>query len=141
MFLYSGGADRHYVLKEVLTGTQTNDRDSMYPYQGVLGGFVGLSSESPEAATTVKLYTYDIEPYNVPLLIDVNANAVVNKLNGNKNSLTVTVIEEYDDGEIIVYEETFSINNNAADTYQVGSYKVYVDTKGNNQIRACYIVE
>jgi len=32
------------------------------------------------------------------------------------------------------------INNNAAGTYQVGIYRVYVDTKGNTQIHECYIV-
>jgi hypothetical protein len=39
------------------------------------------------------------------------------------------------------YTKAFSINNNAAGTYTVHEYKVYVDTKGNTQIRACYIVE
>ena len=76
-----------------------------------------------------------------PILIGAEAYAVVEKLNGNKNNLTVTVIEDYDNGEIVVFEDTFSINNNAAGTYQVGPYKVYVDTKGNIQIRECYIVE
>ena len=66
--------------------------------------------------------------------------AVVEKLNGNKNNLTVTVVETYERG-IVQFQETFSINNNAADTYAVGNYIVYVDTKGNDQIRECYIKE
>jgi len=74
-------------------------------------------------------------------LISVTPYAVVEKLNGNKNNLTVTVIEDYDNGDIVIFEETFSINNNAADTYAVGDYLVYVDTKGNTQIRECYIVK
>ena len=40
-----------------------------------------------------------------------------------------------------VITKTLKINNNAAGAYEVGGYKVYVDTKGNDQIRACYIVE
>jgi len=35
----------------------------------------------------------------------------------------------------------FTIANNSAGTYGVGGYKVYVDTKGNTQIRECYIVD
>jgi len=69
----------------------------------------------------------------------VTPTAYVEKLNGNKNNLTVTVTETYVGTQTIVYSKTFSINNNAADTYKVGPYSVYVDTKGNDQIRACYI--
>jgi len=60
---------------------------------------------------------------------------------GNKNNLTITVTELRSDFKIKTVSETFSINNNAAGTYNVGNYKVYVDTKGNDQIRACYIVK
>ncbi|MCL2767324.1 MAG: radical SAM protein, partial [Synergistaceae bacterium] len=66
--------------------------------------------------------------------------AVVEKLNGNKNNLTITIIEVYEKGMVQI-QETFSIANNAADTYPVGDYMVYVDTKGNDQIRECYIKE
>jgi hypothetical protein len=71
----------------------------------------------------------------------VTVTASVEKLNGNKNNLTIFVTEHYSDGKEIPVKATFSIDNNAADTYVVGPYKVYVDTKGNVQIRACYIVE
>ncbi len=66
--------------------------------------------------------------------------ATVEKLNGNQNRLTVTVTELYPDGSTEVFTEEILIKNNAADVYQVGPYKVYVDTKGNTQIRECYIV-
>ncbi|MCL1974924.1 MAG: M28 family peptidase [Firmicutes bacterium] len=65
--------------------------------------------------------------------------AVVKKLNGNKNDLTITVVAIYEDGSQDVFCKTFSINNNSADYYDVNGYTVYVDTKGNDQIRACYI--
>ena len=65
--------------------------------------------------------------------------AYIEQLNGNKNDLTITVTEIYEDGTEEVFTATFSINNNAADTYTVGPYKVYVDTKGNDQIRDCYV--
>ena len=73
-------------------------------------------------------------------IISVTPSAEVEKLKGNRNNLTITIIEEYADGRKERIEKTFSIKNNAADTYEVGSYKVYVDTKGNDQIRACRIV-
>ena len=72
-------------------------------------------------------------------LVDAVPTAFVTKLAGNKNSLTITVTETYFDGVKKTITETFMINNNAADTYDVGPYKVYVDTKGNTQIRACFI--
>jgi hypothetical protein len=79
-----------------------------------------------------------------PVLLSISAS--VEKLNGNKNSLTVSVcVLEYSvelkDTVTKEYSESFSISNNAADTYEVGGYTVYVDTKGNDQIRACYVVE
>jgi hypothetical protein len=74
-------------------------------------------------------------------LQNITPMAYVEKLSGNKNNLYVTVVETYTDGTTIDITEMHVINNNAAGTYQVGPYKVYVDTKGNVQIRACYIVE
>jgi len=71
-------------------------------------------------------------------------DAYVTKLNGNKNDLTITVYEKWTDKSVRTFETKFSINNNAEGVYAVdGSedYKVYVDTKGNVQIRACYFVE
>ncbi|MBU8880906.1 endo-1,4-beta-xylanase [Bacillus sp. FJAT-29790] len=66
--------------------------------------------------------------------------ATVERLNGNQNRLTVIVTESYSDGSTEDFTEEILISNNAADVYQVGPYKVYVDTKGNDQIRECYIV-
>ena len=80
-----------------------------------------------------------------PILLNIlqvdfaTVDAYVTKLNGNKNDLTITVTEHLSNGTIKSFTETFSINNNAAGTYEVNDYVVYVDTKGNTQIRACYI--
>ena len=74
-------------------------------------------------------------------LVSVVPMASVKKLNGNKNDLTITVTETFSDGSNNKITATISINNNAAGSYQVGRYVVYVDTKGNDQIRQCYIVK
>ncbi|MCL1849263.1 MAG: hypothetical protein FWF83_06310 [Clostridiales bacterium] len=74
-----------------------------------------------------------------PVLVCANATAFVEKLSGNKNTLTITIVEVYSDGAIVFIEAEFAIDNNAAAKYAVGEYKVYVDTKGNTQIRECYI--
>ena len=66
-------------------------------------------------------------------------SAVVDKLNGNMNLLTVTVTEVFPLAPSNVFELEFMIRNNAAGYYEVGGYTVFVDTKGNTQIRACYI--
>jgi len=67
-------------------------------------------------------------------------SAFVTQLQGNTNNLTITVVETLNNGMVTVYMETISIRNNAEGTYVVGPYKVFVDTKGNTQIRAIYIV-
>jgi len=74
-------------------------------------------------------------------LVNATPTAYVDKLNGNQNRLYITVIELYSDGTSKTVEWNGLINNNAAGTYQVGGYRVYVDTKGNTQIRECYIVK
>ena len=86
----------------------------------------------------------DVEVALRPVQVKAIPVASVEKLNGNKNNLTITITEELSYGQVNTITKTFSINNNAADTYILEgfkTYKVYVDTKGNDQIRACYIVE
>jgi hypothetical protein len=74
-------------------------------------------------------------------MVEPAPSAFVTKLNGNQNDLTITVTEIYADGTTEPpITMTFKINNNAEGVYDVGGYKVYVDTKGNEQIRACYIL-
>ena len=88
------------------------------------------------------LWPSEIEP--VYELIGAVPSASVKQLNGSTNDLTVTVTETFSngiDGYDVPTVITFSIKNNAAGTYDVGGYKVYVDTKGNTQVRECYIVK
>jgi len=73
-------------------------------------------------------------------VVSASPSAWVTKLNGNKNDLTITITEQLSNGSTNTLTQTFSINNNSADTYTIGSYKIYVDTTGNTQIRACYLV-
>ena len=81
-----------------------------------------------------------LEAY-VPKLIKAVPTAYVQKLNRNMNNLTISVTEYFENGTSNIIKVTISIKNNSANTYQVGPYKVYVDTKGNVQIRECYIVK
>ena len=87
-----------------------------------------------------EIRTEPIERIN-PIVLNATPVASVEKLNGNQNRLTITVTERLSDGTSNMITVTFMINNNTADTYNVGTYKVYVDTKGNTQIRECYIVK
>jgi len=73
------------------------------------------------------------------------ASATVTKDKGNTNTLKIDITEPYFDFltnaiKTSSFSKVFTINNNAAGTYKVDDYDVYVDTKGNDQIRACYIV-
>jgi len=67
--------------------------------------------------------------------------AIVEKLSGNQNRLTITITELYPDGRENIITGEFMIANNTAGTYLVGGYSVYVDTKGNMQIRTCEVVD
>lgn len=66
--------------------------------------------------------------------------AVVTRQPGSSNSLTITVTETYPSGAVVELTETVTIRNNAAGTYRVGPYRVFVDTKGNTQVRDIRIV-
>lgn len=77
---------------------------------------------------------------SVAQLMSVTPTASVEKINDKENILTINVTELYQNGTEIVFTTTSIINNNAEGTYKVGDYSVYVNTKGNTQIRACYIV-
>jgi hypothetical protein len=85
-------------------------------------------------------FTFSVEQEIKPTIVSITPTASVKQLNGNKNELTITLTELYSDGTTNILSQTFSINNNAADNYTVGTYRVYVDTKGNTQIRVCYII-
>jgi len=69
-----------------------------------------------------------------------SVSAIVDKLNGNQNRLLITVKDNSGSNT-----KSFFVANNAEGVYDIstnaGNYKVYVDVKGNTQIRACYIVE
>ncbi|MFG1834362.1 M20/M25/M40 family metallo-hydrolase [Micromonospora chersina] len=73
-------------------------------------------------------------------VVDAKPSAVVKKLNGDTNELTITVKQTRVDGSESPVTATFTIDNNAAGTYAVGDYKVYVDTKGNTQVRSISIL-
>ena len=78
------------------------------------------------------------ETHKVPdLLKDMEpiVRASVVPLDENTGELTVTVSDIYG-----TYAETFVINKNSADIYHVDDYDVYIDTRDNIQIKACYII-
>lgn len=82
--------------------------------------------------------------YTIPKPVSfdyANVSASVVKLNGNKNELIITITEVYTDESSEVTNYSFLINNNSSGTYEAGQYRVFVDTKGNTSIRACYFVE
>jgi hypothetical protein len=73
-------------------------------------------------------------------VIVARASVEVNRISESHSELVIVITHEYLDKTVIAIEETFVINKNAADRYNVGEYIIYVDIKGGNMIRACYIV-
>lgn len=63
------------------------------------------------------------------------ANAVITRLAGKENELTISVTETYLDGTSAERTQSFTIANNAAATYRLGSNLVFVDAKGNTTVR------
>ena len=63
---------------------------------------------------------------------------MVKKLKGNTNELNHGEAEPHRRQRVAV--TAGSPSQNAAGTYTVGDYKVYVDTKGNTQVRSIFIV-
>jgi hypothetical protein len=62
--------------------------------------------------------------------------------NGNTNRLFITVTETFNNGSVRVFESgAITIRNNTSGVFHVGDYRVFVNTQGNTQIRALYIVE
>jgi hypothetical protein len=101
--------------------------------------FTGWDADFSEVTgdlTVTALYVQNEEV----TVASVTLSAFVTKLSGNKNDLTITVTENLSDGTTDTFTKTFSIDNNAADLYAVGGYKVYINTKGNDQIHECYII-
>ena len=74
-------------------------------------------------------------------VVSVTPTAVIEKLNGNNNNITITVEEKYSDGSVKTFEETFSIANNADGVFNVGEYSVYVATTGVTKIDKIFIVK
>jgi hypothetical protein len=93
-----------------------------------------VATTSPASTATNSLFF----SFGTPLSVD--AKASVTKRSGNRNDLTITVTTAMSDGSTTVSTETFSINDNAAGTYGVGTHEVYVDTKGDTHVRECRIV-
>lgn len=72
----------------------------------------------------------------IPLtLLDKEVKAAVTRTIGSQNFLLITLTEYFSDGAVVDTVKMFKIDNNAAGTYEVGDHSVYVDTKGNIQIR------
>jgi hypothetical protein len=66
--------------------------------------------------------------------------AHVERMRGRTNELTVTVTETWSRGTVREHTGTFDIRNNADGTYDVGPYRVYVETHRLTQVRDVRIV-
>lgn len=77
--------------------------------------------------------------YLWPKVLSAKVSASIVKQKGNQNELTITIMERLSDKTSRPVKATFTIDNNASGTYDVGTYKVFVATKGNTQVRECYI--
>lgn len=134
-----GGTGSANVTWNAASPTFNSSREGLYRVTGTLSGFEDgvVNWAELQALADVNSYNYDI--------VTAIPSAVVEKLNGNQNDLTITVKDAFLNGGITVYTkyyiETFKINNNAAATYDVHGFKVYVDTKGNDQIREIRMVD
>ena len=132
------------------TPVLTADSYSLYRDGVKIGDFTEIGNlETDVTPGSTNSYTVvahkdgESSPHSVPSAVTSSTyelDASVNKLRGNQNELTIRLVEADPSGTEEAFEETFLIRNNAAGTYTVGDYRVYVDTKGNTQIRELYVV-
>lgn len=132
------------------TPVLTADSYSLYRDGVKIGDFTEIghldtdvTPGSTNSYTVVAHKDGESSPHSVPRAVTSSTyelDASVNKLRGNQNELTIRLVETDPSGTEEAFEETFLIRNNAAGTYTVGDYRVYVDTKGNTQIRELYVV-
>jgi hypothetical protein len=124
-------------------GIRPNDQnnDGLVEIGGFDSSVAGRRTIAVKFNNRVVSFDIFIEGKEEKTLVCAVPAAYVTKLAGGKNDLTITVSELYSDGSENETTNTFSIDNNAADFYTVGEYTVYVNTKGNTQIRGIYIVK
>ena len=131
----------------IRTGTVPTEHNVLLVWNFEDDAYITISSHPQNRGTSWSTTSFTILNTESPY-----ASAVVTKDKGNTNTLKITVAEQYFDFVdnemgVLFFSETFPINNNAAGTYDVHDgngntvYRVYVDTKGNDQIRECYIVD
>jgi hypothetical protein len=130
-----------------------NDTDGVYGVQAHWAGWCFHTNASPRILVdwnftpTVFWGAYvkselQARVYPGYITVDqVTTDAFVNKLTGNSNELVIVATEHFSDGRQYSVTKNFTIANNASGIYDVGDYRVFVDTKGNTQIRACHIVD
>ena len=101
---------------------------------------------NPKAATMTFTYggtVYENKPFQLdgsnPFMPSVSVSAVVDKIDNNYNTLTITVTELYVYGYMNQTSNSFTIVNNGEGDFEVGGYLVYVKTTGNINIAECYI--
>ena len=79
------------------------------------------------------------------VLVKAIATSKVTVVPGNTNHLFIAIDEQFSNGFIVSTTEEFIIRNNAEGFYTIetgyATYRVFVNTKGNDQIRQIYIAE
>ncbi|MCL2626144.1 MAG: hypothetical protein FWD46_04935 [Cystobacterineae bacterium] len=109
-------------------------------HEAAIGNYVRAQLKSKTGIAFTQPFSIGLEDNGKVELVRATPSASVQKLNGNKNELTLQIVEVYSDGTQQSIEKTLLIANNAAGVYEVGAYRVYVDTKGNTQVRECYLI-
>ena len=107
--------------------------NSDYIYNGNADGFINNGVIEGNVAGWAGL-----PPINAPIApIKVVPTAYVIKTTGNTNQLFITISEYYPNN--VVKSETYQIiaKNNDATVYKAGKYNVYVNVKGNTDVREC----
>lgn len=83
-------------------------------------------------------------PVVAPELEDVTASAqIVKDKNGAASTLYITVTETYSDMSTKAISGEFRVGNGnfGSDTFDVGTYQVFVKSQGRDKVAECYIVE
>lgn len=130
-----------YTRMECLRGCELPDSVAVQNWSPALGhDYVVVGDLSTTPWTLVRCSRCGDETHVANVVVSTTPSAWVRQVPGNTNFLNITVEEVFTSGALnSVVSEEIAIRNNASGTYNVGPYRVFVNTQGNDQIRQIWI--
>ncbi|MCL2593582.1 MAG: hypothetical protein FWD82_09490, partial [Defluviitaleaceae bacterium] len=73
-------------------------------------------------------------------IVSEDIAAQINQISSDANELTIRITTTYDNGRVVYIEETFTIENNISDVFQIDQFRVFAEIQDDAQIHEIRIV-